>query len=63
MFKKGKPKESETESLLITTQNHDMKTINVKTKIDKTQLNSKYRQCGEKYETIIHIESECTKLW
>ena len=30
--------------------------------IDKTQQNSKYRLCGDRYETINHIISECSKF-
>ena len=35
---------------------------NIKTKIDKKQLNSKCKLCGDWDETINHIISECSKL-
>ena len=50
----------ETESLLIVAQNNAIRTNYVKTKIDKTQQNSKYRLWDDK--TINHIISECSKL-
>ena len=34
----------------------------VKTKVDKTQQNSKCRLCGDRDETIDHIINECSKL-
>ena len=52
----------ETESPLIAAQNNTERTKNIKTRIDRTQQNSKYRLCGDRYETINHIISECSKL-
>ena len=37
-------------------------TNHIKTRIDKTQQNSKCRLCGDRDETIDHIISECSKL-
>ena len=51
----------ETESLLIA-QNIAVRTNRFKARIDKTQQNSKFRLCGNREETIIHIISECSKL-
>ena len=51
-----------TESLQIAAQNNAIRTNHIKTRIDKTQQNSKYRLCGDKDETINHIISECSKL-
>ena len=48
----------EAESLPIAAQN----AIYIKTRIDKTQENSRCRLCGERDETINHIISECSKL-
>ena len=39
-----------------------MRTNHVKTRIDKTQQNSKCRLCGDRDEIINHIISECNKL-
>ena len=52
----------ETESLLIAAQDNAIRTNHIKTRIDKTQQNSKYRLCGDRDETINHIISECSKL-
>ena len=52
----------ETEPLLIATQNNAIKTNHIKTKIYKTQQNSKCRLCGDRDETINHIMSESSKL-
>ena len=60
--KKGKPKERETEYLLITVQNNAIRTNYAKVKIDKLQQNNKCRLCGERDETINHIMNECNKL-
>ena len=49
----------ETESLLIATQNHAIRTNHIKTRIDKTQQNSRWRFCGDRDETINHIIWEC----
>ena len=52
----------ETESLLIAAQNNAVKTNHIKVRIDKTQQNSKCRQCSDRDETVNHIISECSKL-
>ena len=52
----------ETESLLIAAQNNAIRTNLIKVRIDKTQQNSKCRQCGDRDETINHIISESSKL-
>ena len=51
----------ETESLPIAAQNNAIRTNHIKTRIDKTQQNSKCRLCGDGGETINHI-SKCSKL-
>ena len=55
-------KKRETESLLIAAQDSAIRTNHIKARIDKTQQNSKCRLCGDRYETINHIISECSKL-
>ena len=52
----------ETESFLVDIWNSDIRTNNVKVKIDEMQQNSKFRLCGNKDEMINHIISECSKL-
>ena len=52
----------ETESLLIAAQDNAVRTNHIKARIDKTQQNSKCRLCSDRYETIRHIISECSKL-
>ena len=52
----------ETESLLVAAQDNAIRTNHIKTRIDKTQQNSKCRLCGNRDETINHIISECNKL-
>ena len=52
----------ETESLLMAAQNSAIRTNHIKARIDKTQQNSKYRQCGDRDATINHIISGCSKL-
>ena len=37
-------------------------TNHIKSRIDKTQQNSKCRLCGDRNKTINHIVSECSKL-
>ena len=39
-----------------------MKTNHIKSRIDKTQQNSKCRLCGDEDEKINHIICECSKL-
>ena len=50
-----------TETLIIT-QKQAIRINNIKTKIDKTQENSKYRICGKAEESVNHVLSECRKL-
>ena len=52
----------ETESLLIAAQDNAVRSNHIKTRIDKTQQNSKCRLCGDRDETINNIISECSKL-
>ena len=52
----------ETESLQIAAQDNAIRTNHIKAKNDKTQQNSKCRQCGYRDVTINHIISECSKL-
>ena len=52
----------ETGSLLIAAQDKAMRTNHIKARIDKMQQNSKCRLWGDRYETINHIISECSKL-
>ena len=52
----------ETESLLIAAKDNAIRTNYIKTRIDKTQQNSKCRLCDDRDETINHIISECSKL-
>ena len=48
---------SETESLLIAAQDNAIRTNHIKTRIDKTQQNSKCRLCGDRDETINHANA------
>ena len=52
----------ETGFLLIATRNNAIKTNYIKTRIAKTQQNSKCRLCGDKDETMGHMISEYSKL-
>ena len=52
----------ETEALIMACQEQAIRTNVVKTRIDKSQLNSKCRMCGQANETINHILNECSKL-
>ena len=61
MLRKGNFKR-ETESLQIAAQNNPIRTNHIKTRIDKTQQNSKCRLCGNRDETINYIIRECCKL-
>ena len=51
-----------TESLQIAAKNKAIRTSHNKARIDKTQQNSECRLCGDRYETINHIISECSKF-
>ena len=63
MAKMGETLREKNESLMIKVQNSAIR-INflIKTKINNTQQNSKYRLCGDRDETVNHIISECSKL-
>ena len=52
----------ETEALIMACQEQAIRTNVVKARIDKSQLNSKCRMCGQAEETINHILNECSKL-
>ena len=52
----------EMESVLIAAQDNAIRTNHNKSRIDKTQQNSKCRLCADRDETINHIISECSKL-
>ena len=52
----------ETESLQIAAQDSALRTNHIKARIDKTQQNRKCKLCCDRYETINHIISECSKL-
>ena len=52
----------EIESLLTVAQNNAIRTNHNKTRIDKTQQNSRCRLCGNRNETINHVISDCSKL-
>ena len=54
--------ERETESFQIAARNNAIRTNHIKTRIDKTQQNSKCRLCGNRNKIINHIISECSKL-
>ena len=43
-------------------QDNAIRTNHIKARIDKMQINSKCRLCGDRDETINHIISECSKL-
>ena len=47
---------------MIAAQNNTIRTNYLKTKIAKTQQNSKCQLCSDRDETINHIISECSKL-
>ena len=50
----------ETESLLIAAQNNVIRSNHIKTRIDKTQQNSRCRLCDDRRNN--HIISKCSKL-
>ena len=52
----------ETESLLKAAQNCVIRTSHIKTRVDKTQQNTKCRLCDDRDKTINHIINECSKL-
>ena len=60
-LKKGNFKR-ETESLPIAAQDNAIRINHIKTRIDKTQQNSKCMLCDDRDETINHIISKCSKL-
>ena len=52
----------ETESLIVSAQNENIKTNPVTAKIDKNQGDSLCRVCQKVGESIDHIVSGCSKL-
>ena len=60
-LEKGKLKR-ETEFLLIAAENNAIRTNYIKSRINKTQQNSRFWLCGDRDEMINHIISECRKL-
>ena len=60
--KKRENLKSETKFLLIAAQKNIIRTNGIKARINKMQQNSRCRLCGERDETINHIQSECSKL-
>ena len=52
----------EIESLLTAAWNNAIRTNHINARIDKTQQNSRCRLCGDRYATINHILSKCSKL-
>ena len=52
----------ETESLIMAAQEQAIRTNTIKTKIKKTQAESKYRMCGKVDGTVRHIVCECPML-
>ena len=52
----------ETESILTEALNNAIRTNYIETKIYKIQQNTKCRSCCDRYKTINHIISECSKL-
>ena len=52
----------ETEDLIMACREQAIRTNVVKTRIDKSQLNSKCRMCGQADETRNHILNRCSKL-
>ena len=44
------------------TQEQDIRTNNIKAKIDKAQENSKCRMCGKAEDSVNHVLSKCSKL-
>ena len=52
----------ETEGFIMAAQDQALRTNAIKTKIDKTAIDSKCRLCKEKEETIDHLVSACSKI-
>ena len=52
----------EIESLITSAQDQYIRTNNIKTKIDGTRTDPKYRFCKANDETMTQIISECPKL-
>ena len=52
----------ETESLLITAQNKDIRTNHIKARIVKKATKNSCRLCDDRDETVNHMISECSKL-
>ena len=51
-----------TEALLMAAQEQAIRTNYVKYRIEKSRDSLTCRMCGEKWETVSHIISECSKL-
>ena len=49
------------EGLIMAAQEQTIRTNNIKTKIVRTQENSKCRMCGNPEEIVNHVLSECNK--
>ena len=52
----------ETEGMILAAQDQALRTNWIKSNIDKEDISSKCRMCGERDETIAHVVSECQKL-
>ena len=52
----------ETEGTILAAQDQALRTNWIKSNVDKENISSKCRMCGEREETIAHIVSECQKL-
>ena len=52
----------ETEGFIMAAQDQALRTNAVKTKIDKTANDSKYRLCKKKEETVDHLITACSKI-
>ena len=52
----------ETEGTILAAQDQALRTNWVKSNVDKENISSKCRMCGEREETIAHVVSECQKL-
>ena len=61
MLKQGSSNR-ETESFILAAQEQAIRTNSIKAYILKSQEQSKCRICGERYETVNHLVSECSKL-
>ena len=55
-------KKTSREEMNLFSQNDAIRNDYMNAKNDNTQQNSKCRLCGDKYETVNHIVSKCSKL-